>query len=108
MTNIQEILDKIGKLPISKPKMVGVYTSKNWRTSKKVFVFDKNGELIDTLISTKHLRKLYGEGAYDCLTHEKPNKKGLSFSYNQNFICKKKFKGSGRPIKNSYNKNRVQ
>lgn len=99
MTNIQDILDKIGESHITDPRIVAMWSSIKRKTPKKVFVFDENGKLIDTLMSTKQLRELYGEGAYDCLTYQKPNKKGFSFSYNENFICKKKFKGSGRPRK---------
>jgi len=82
MTNIQEILDKIGKSPISKDIYIQKVNAAFKRT-KPVYVFDTSGKIIETYPSKKVFQSVYGD--VRSTMRRRLFLRGKFFSYENNF-----------------------
>jgi len=96
MTNIQEILDKIGKSGITKESVVSFYSNKS--NTKPVYVFDSSGNLIATHPSNTVCRKIYGAMVDKRIRSGLQDPQGRYFSYFNVFKPKQKKTIKGRPV----------
>ena len=92
MTNIQEILDKIGKSPVSDQRELNRIRA-TFKSRKKVYVF-KHGKLFEQFDTVNELISKYGE-AVKCRLRRTTEHKGLFFSYKPIYNPRKKIVTGG-------------
>lgn len=96
MTNIQDILDKIGKSKITRNCVVSFLSNKS--NTRPVYVFDSSGNLITTYPSNTACRKIYGAMVDKRIRSGLQDHQGRYFSYSNVFKPKQKKTIYGRPV----------